>query len=245
MKVKIGEYPSHFGPYQLAEALCFWAKKVPDEYGMLDKPKWVHKFGDFLAYGRNADRATTLAFDDDRDRTWLAKLLSKLNRQHRQVQVRIDPSDTWSMDSTLALIIHPMLVQLNEKKHGAPYVEDADVPEELRSTAAPPKEHDYDVDENHFKRWDWVMSEMIWAFSQYVENDGDWESQYHTGKHDIRMKPVDDAGNEVPREEAKLFEMVRGPKDTHVFDKAGYEKHQARMRRGFMLFGKYYQGLWD
>ena len=35
MKVKIGPYKNWFGPYQLAELLCFWAKEtVVDEYGM-------------------------------------------------------------------------------------------------------------------------------------------------------------------------------------------------------------------
>ena len=30
-----------------------------------------------------------------------------------------------------------------------------------------------------------------------------------------------------------------------VFDKDGYEAHQARLNNGFRLFGKYYQSLWD
>ena len=55
----------------------------------------------------------------------------------------------------------------------APLVDDEDVPEELRSTAAPAKENDWDVDENHFKRWDWVLDEMIWAFEQALNYDDD------------------------------------------------------------------------
>ena len=38
MKAHIGPYKSWFGPYQLAELLCFWAKDVEDEYGMKSKP---------------------------------------------------------------------------------------------------------------------------------------------------------------------------------------------------------------
>ena len=34
--------------------------------------------------------------------------------------IRIDPWDTWSMDHTLAEIIHPMLKQLRKTAHGAP-----------------------------------------------------------------------------------------------------------------------------
>ena len=50
------------------------------------------------------------------------------------VEVHIDRWDTWSMDYTLAHIVLPMLRQLKETKHGSPEVDDADVPEELRST---------------------------------------------------------------------------------------------------------------
>lgn len=88
-------------------------------------------------------------------------------------EVIIEPFDTWSMDHTLSLIIVPMLKQLKETQHGAPHVDDEDVPEEIRSTSAPPKENDWDVDDNHFKRWEWVMDEMIWAFTQIKEDEID------------------------------------------------------------------------
>jgi hypothetical protein len=51
MRVKIGKYENWFGPYQLAETLCFWAKPVVDEYGMKSKPDYVHNFGEWLAHG--------------------------------------------------------------------------------------------------------------------------------------------------------------------------------------------------
>ena len=40
------------------------------------------------------------------------------------------------------------------------------MPEKLRSTSAPPKKNDWDVDKNHFKRRNWVLDEMIWAFNE-------------------------------------------------------------------------------
>lgn len=86
-------------------------------------------------------------------------------------QVQIDPWDTWNMDHTLAEIALPMLIQLKATKHGAPYVDDSDVPEELQSTSAPPKENEWDTDENHFKRWDWVMDEMIYSFNSKANDD--------------------------------------------------------------------------
>jgi glutamate-1-semialdehyde aminotransferase len=57
-----------------------------------------------------------------------------------------------------------MLKQLKENKHGAPFTDDEDVPEHLRSTTAEPKENEWDTDSNHFLRWDWIMDEMITGF---------------------------------------------------------------------------------
>jgi len=82
----------------------------------------------------------------------------------REIKVEIDPYDTWSLYHNLAYIIHPLLIQLKDNKQGAPFVDDEDVPEHLRSTAAAPKENEWDTDSLHFVRWDWVLDEMIWAF---------------------------------------------------------------------------------
>ena len=51
MRVKIGNYVSWFGPYQLAELICFWARNQKDEHGLPTKPDYVHKFGEWLCYG--------------------------------------------------------------------------------------------------------------------------------------------------------------------------------------------------
>lgn len=85
-------------------------------------------------------------------------------------QVTIHSWDTWNMDHTLSYIITPMLKQLQETKHGAPNTDDEDVPEKLRSTSAPKKENDWDTDDNHFRRWDWIINEMIWAFEYKLNN---------------------------------------------------------------------------
>ena len=140
----------------------------------------------------------------------------------QKTSIRIDRWDTWSMDHTLAHIVLPMLVQLKETKHGSPFVDDEDVPEELRSTSAPPKENDYDTDDNHHKRWDWVMDEMIWAFEQ--KQTDDWESVYYKYEED----PSGMFG----------LKLVWS-------DDEGLKAHQARMTNGFKLFGKYYENLWD
>lgn len=151
-------------------------------------------------------------------------------RSGQKIKVRIDNYDTWSMDHTLAPIILPMLVQLKETKHGSPWVDDEDVPEELKSTSAPPKEDDYDVDDNHHLRWEWVLDEMIWAFEQKARDD--WESDYYEYEH---FKP---------KKESKDWSEQIGMKLVWE-DRKGREAHQKRMSNGFRLFGKYYEALWD
>ena len=239
MRVKIGTYKNWFGPYQLAELLCFWAKPVKSEYDFESKPQWVHNFGEWLAHGSvepDAKVGEITSWDRERHDTLLSRFLTWIHsKQKRTVKVHIDRWDTWSMDHTLGYIVLPMLKQLNEKKHGAPFVDDKDVPAELRSTAAPPKENDYDTDENHFKRWDWVMGEMIFAFETKAGSLEDWEDQFHTGEHDIQWKKLE-GGNS---------EMIRGPNDTSKYDMKGRKAYQKRISNGFRLFGRYYENLWD
>ena len=147
-------------------------------------------------------------------------------RSGRKIKVRIDPEDTWSMDHTLAPIIVPMLKQLKETKHGTPFTDDEDVPEELRSTNAPPKENEYDIDEFHHARWEWVMGEMIWAFEQKCRDS--WEEDYYKYEDD----PTNTEGLGLG------FKLAWE-------DPVGREAHQKRMTNGFRLFGKYYENLWD
>ena len=77
---------------------------------------------------------------------------------------------------------------------------------------------------------------MIWAFSQVIDDDAD--DQFHSGVHDMQSKEVEVDG-------IKMYEMIKGPKDTHVFDAEGWGAWHARKTNGFKLFGKYYENLWD
>ena len=239
MKVKIGKYTSWFGPYQLAETLCFWAKDVEDEYGMKSKPDWVHNFGEWLAHGSvepEPEVGEIRSWDSDRPTTWLYKFLMWIeSKKKRTIKVHIDRWDTWSMDHTLAPIILPMLVQLKATKHGAPNVDNADVPKELRMSKKDMTQfaEDGSTDNKFFKRWDWVMDEMIFAFDSKV-NDG-WEEQFESGTSDTQWKRLENGNSE----------MIRGPNDTKEYDWEGRKKYEARIQNGFRLFGKYYQNLWD
>jgi hypothetical protein len=239
MKIKIGPYTDWFGPYQLAELLCFWAKPVEDEYGIKSKPDWVHNFGEWLAHGSvepEPEVGEICSWDSDRPTTWLYKFLMWIeSKKKRTIKVHIDRWDTWSMDHTLALIVLPMLVQLKATKHGAPQVDLADVPKHLQPTKKALKAYEKDgtTDEQFFDRWDWVLDEMIFAFDSKV-NDG-WEEQFESGTSDIQWKTL----------EGGMSEMVRGPNDTKVYDWEGRKKYEERIANGFRLFGKYYSNLWD
>ena len=158
-------------------------------------------------------------------------------QERRRVSVKIDPWDTWSMDHTLAEIVLPMLVQLKQTKHGAPNVDAEDVPENLRAGKLELELYAKNgtTDALFFKRWDWVLDEMIFAFNSKLE---DWEDQFHSGEHDILWEPVEHNGE-------KMYEMKRGPKDTHEWDSEGHQAYQDRINNGFRLFGKYYNALWD
>ena len=147
---------------------------------------------------------------------WVHKYQGK-----RKEVVRIDKWDTWSLDATLAKIAYPMLVQLYNNKHGAPETDINDVPPHMRQK---------DV----FERWDWIMSEMVFAMKSYTF---DWEDKYHTGDMDIVWVDCNDGTD--------CSEMTHGPAHTHVFDSEGWKKEHDRIQNGLRLFGTYFQGLWD
>ena len=143
----------------------------------------------------------------------------------RQEDVFLDEWDSWNADHTIALIAAPLLQQLKLTKHGSGMVDDEDVPEELRSTSAPPKENEWDTDANVHKRWEWVLDEMIWALTEHATADGDGKFYDHS--------EVD--------EEADLMAQVAQIKCDYV----GLDAYEKRKQKGFELFGKYFQNLWD
>lgn len=91
------------------------------------------------------------------------------SRAKRRIDVRIDPYDTWNLDSTLAHIILPALRQLKKQKDGSPgqlfdcshhTMEDWDSPEFKAAERKSSRE-------GHAK-WATLLDEMIWSFSQVV-----------------------------------------------------------------------------
>lgn len=245
MKVYISKYRDHWiSPYTMLDYAFWWtdwskcsrwklSQTLEDEAAMLrgeksryvERPEWTERWSDRL---EPISRAIQ----------WIGQRIYP-----RIEYVKIDRWDTWSMDHTLGAIALPMLRQLKKTKHGSPMVDDEDVPEHLRSTAAPPRENEYDIDANHHDRWDWVMSEMIFAFEHRL--DDSWEDQFRSGKIDWISVPVDRDGNEVPKGEHQYYKMKDGPNHTYQCDYEGMKVVQQRIDNGFRLFGKYYQALWD
>lgn len=238
MKVYLGNYRYHWiSPYTILDYMFFWtdwskcsrdkslSASLDEDRVYVEHPEWVEKWSDRLVPVSQG-------------------IMWVLDRLHPKIKyVKIDRYDTWSMDHTLAHIVLPMLKQLKATGHGSPLVDDEDVPEHLRSTAAPAKENEWDTDGNHFKRWEWAMDEMIFAFECKV--DDSWQDKFRSGECDFLWVPVDVHGNEVPKGEHKYFKIMDGPNNTFKCDYDGMKVVEARIQNGFRLFGKYYQSLWD
>ena len=92
--------------------------------------------------------------------------------RNQRVDVLVEPHDVWSLDWTLAQIIHPALMMLKQQKNGAPWVDPMDVPEELRPTPEELANYEEDArtDELWFDRFDYILDEMIWAFDQIKQD---------------------------------------------------------------------------
>jgi hypothetical protein len=215
MKVYLSNYRSHWlSPYTILEKVFFWREIDYDEPVI---ERWSNRLNPLCVAAQKF-----------------------LDFVHPKIEyVKIDHYDTWSMDHTLSHIVLPMLRQLKKDKHGSPLVDDEDVPEELRSTSAPAKENDWDIDDNHFKRWEWVMDEMIQAFECKVNDD--WEDQYRSGEHDMKSVPCAWDADGKPT----LYTFEDGPNNTYKCDYDALFAHHKRNANGFRLFGKYYEGLWD
>lgn len=135
---------------------------------------------------------------------WIDK---RFNTRH--IDIEIDDYDTWNAEHTLAMIIHPVLVKFRKNINSFPTnFDDTDIPKTV-----------YDKfdkeDEISLKKWEWVLDEMIWSFSQILEED--YESSYFSLDENEKI----------------------------IVDHEGLEAHRKRIQRGLMLFSKYYLNLWN
>jgi hypothetical protein len=150
MKVKIGPYLNWWGPYQIAELLKYVGFKE----------KTYEKIGEKLAATKFADLCQ-----------WVH------DKRKRKVEIKIERYDVWNMDSTLALLVLPMLKQLKEQKHGAPASMAGFA--QLSQNSYPQmcfafyEEGDEAADQAGFAEWDEIMNKMIWSFEQLLDEDSD------------------------------------------------------------------------
>lgn len=205
MKVKIGPYLNWWGPYQIADLVFGNPEKYVDEETW--RHRWSERLGDWLA------------------KTWFADFCQWVHdKRERMIYVRIDNYDVWNMDETLRHIIGPMFVRLKAIKQGSGFIEDCDVPDELKSTSAPPLENPWDTDANLHKRYEWLLDEMIWAFN--------------TDHEEIKHQFFDHSAVD---KEADINKQVKQMK----IDREGLDAYEARLQNAYRLFGKYYQTFWD
>lgn len=225
MKVYIGPYTHHYSAYSMHD---WWLEKNHK------KP--------YYEVEEEAYTKTDVALEKlcDYTQTILNKTINKfIEWRGRRVKVRIDKYDTWNMDDTLSIIILPMLKQLKKEKHGAPLIDDEDVPEELRSTSALVKKNEWDTDGNHFKRWDYILDEMIFAFE--LKKDDEWQDQFYIYSGELDINWVE---SDYKYDGEKTYRVEKG-QDNFKIDFEGLNLYNKRMRNGFRLFGKYYENLWD
>lgn len=155
MKVKIGPYSNFFGCYQLADLFSYFGFSTDQ----------CDKIGDLFS-----------------SMDWLVNFFNWIDQKKtRNVRIKIDNYDTWSFDHTLSLIILPGLKQLKETKHGAPLVDNEDVPKELHYNDKQDWEKVSDEEKTShdvfFRRWDWILDEMIFAFENIIKDDDNFEDR--------------------------------------------------------------------
>lgn len=161
MKVYMGPYKNWVGPYQIAS----WLKI----FGVSNER--CRKIGKYLS------------------ETWVMYFCQWIEKKRkRKIKVKIDNYDVWGLYDTLAAIIYPSLVRLQKVKGGAPFADDEDVPPGigLKKSEAP-KVEDWETDDNHFKRWDWILNEMIFSFEQ-IHKDLYDDMEFKDGKIDYEYR---------------------------------------------------------
>lgn len=227
MKVYIGKYIHWWSSRSFCEAII--ARRHGKEFGFEVEEEdydWV-------------DRAVC-KFDD----FWQTVLYYTVNqiqkRRQRKIKVRIDDYDVWSADHTLALIIVPILKKLKEEKHGTPYTDREDGPEDAKYN------DDTDPDREPAgyskERWEYILDEMIWAFEQILDED-EGAKNYYVPYEDV--EEVSRAYWKDQNGEKNYLITLEEALERGRFDSDLYKKYMDRQRRGFILFGKYFRSLWD
>lgn len=242
MKVHIGKYRSFLNIYSIVDKIMFWA----DEEKSYEVAEWLSE-------------------NKDGSPSRMSKLVEKINNKFakRKIKVRIDREDTWSMDNTLAHIILPMLKRLKEEKQGSPYVDQKDLPVELRLTKREQKvfdegswnkklkasDEEIEAVSNKFhSQWDWIMDQMIWSFEQELDDEEGHDQYYDPYESEEEVEKEMESEKNGWVTESVTSSLLFTKEWRLKMGKYNKEKHKAyaeRKQLGFTLFGKYYQNLWS
>lgn len=149
-------------------------------------------------------------------RIYMGPYSSEVSDGEREISIELHDYDVWGMGTDLAMIIHPLLIMLKEKKQGCPFVDDADVPEELQSKLSA---HDiWQEDYEKMKaKWEYIIELMIWSMNE-IRLEFPGENEFHI---------LDENGEFVG------------------FRQNCLEEYTEKINRGTAMFGKYFLALWD
>lgn len=163
----------------------------------------------------------------------------------RKINVHIEKFDSWSVDSTLAYIILPLLIQLKHTMHG--------VPNDFTSFIGSEFDDNYsfdfirdDVDkvfDSRCTEWNDTLDKMIWSFLQ-LSLEGDYDSKYHHGIRNTEWVNHEHVDPVTGKTEIYSEMIDKNPK-SHWYDKVGHRLHNDRIQEGLDLFAKHYGSLWD
>lgn len=165
---------------------------------------------------------------------------------YRKIKIQIEKHDTYNLDSTLAKVIYPALLQLKQTMHGVPN-EFAEVGGE---DYLDQKCFDFYTDdrqemfEKRCKDWNEILDKMIWSFQQLSEEN--YSELYHHGEPKYDWVKTDRLyPNPITGKMEATFQMVDKNPEEHWYDHVGHLLHEERIQEGIDLFGKYYRNLWD
>ena len=168
MKVNIGNDNFAFDTYRLVNK--YFQKKYGKPYWSMNDKELSNLDEIVVAIGDTIDEVLNATIN---------KLIAKIPKK---VKVKIDKYDVWSLDYTLALIIVPALKKLKTAKNGSPWVDNDDVPDELKLDPLEKKEHEWDTDSHWHARWDYVIDEMIWTFEQHSAQNTYLDDDFNSDK---------------------------------------------------------------
>jgi len=145
----------------------------------------------------------------------------------RIIQIEVDPYDSWSADSTIAMIAVPILKQLKRTNHGYAEVKASDVPKNLRQALVGEACSDEAARKEMQARWEYVQDEIIWALDEIAKG-----------------KPTQDTFFEHPENIPKGLSVNERIKLIKI-DQKGLKAYEKRLEEGCRLFGAYFMHLWD